>query len=160
MTRLGPRILLGGVVVVVAAAVGYGTYLLGSPAERRSQRFDEQRVSDLESISRTINAYWESNRELPGSLEDLREPEYFVRSIEDQATGEPYEYRVLGESQFELCAVFATSSAPNQGKPARPFLGPAWEHGAGRSCFELEAESSSGAAPMKPPGIAVPAPIP
>jgi len=160
MTRLGPRILLGGVVVVVAAAVGYGTYLLGSPAERRSQRLDEQRVSEVEGIYHAINTYWESNGELPGSLEDLREPNYFVRSIEDPATGEPYEYRVLGESQFELCAVFATDSAPNQGKPARPFLGRAWEHGAGRTCFEVEAESPSGAAPMKPPGIAVPTPMP
>lgn len=157
---LGTKVFLATIVIVVAASVGYGIFLLGSPGEQRLIRFDQRRVSDLDNIARTIDAYWETNEELPKSLEDLSDPRYFVRAIEDPDTGETYDYRVLGEAEYELCAVFSTDSTQYAEGYRRRFSTKAWEHGVGEKCFQLEAQSPAKAPFEEVPSRPAPAPAP
>ena len=51
------------VVLLVVACLAYSMFLLGTPGEQRSLRFDEQRISDLRNISRNVNLYWETNQQ-------------------------------------------------------------------------------------------------
>ena len=150
-TPLGLKIFVGFVVLAIVVVVGYGIYLVGSPAGQRLIKFDDRRVSDLENISRSIDTFWESNGELPGSLQDLQGPQYFVRAIEDPATGEPYEYRTLNETEYELCAVFSSDSAERGKDSRRPFSPRIWDHGPGRACFQLEAASPGNRRPSEGP---------
>ena len=145
------RVLVAGIVVIVVAGVGYGIFLMGSPGQQRDLRLDERRIDDLSSLSSNIDTYWKINGELPPSLAEMTGPRYFVRSIEDPETGAPYEYRFTGagageEAKYELCAVFATDSAERR-EPNRPFSESAWDHGAGRTCFALEAKANPNADP-------------
>ena len=73
------RALLGAVVVVVVAALGYSMFLLGTPGEQRDLRLDRQRVSDLSNIARNINTYWSLNGTLPGSFEDMSGSRFSIR---------------------------------------------------------------------------------
>ena len=140
---------MGFVILAVVLAVGYGIYLVGSPGGQRSQKFDARRVSDLQNISQTIDAYWELNEELPGALQDLQgSRSYYLRSIQDPATREPYEYRVLDGNQYQLCAVFATNSSQKEQRVPRPSSAKFWDHGTGRTCFDLEARAP-GSGPLK-----------
>ena len=152
---LGLKIFLGAVIIAVVAAVGYGIFLVGSPAGQRLQRFDEKRVSNLQNISDALDRFWEVNEELPASLEELQGRRYFVPSIKDPATEEPYEYRVVGENRYELCAVFAIDSSRRREEFPKPFSARTWEHGVGRVCFQLEAE---GPGDRKPREVPVPLP--
>ena len=65
------RAFLGIVVLLVVACLAYSMFLLGTPGEQRSLRFDEQRISDLRNISRNVDLYWETNQQLPESFEDM-----------------------------------------------------------------------------------------
>ncbi len=133
---------MGLVTLAVVLAVGYGAVLVGFPAEQRLLKFDTRRVSDLQNISQTIDIYWEQNGELPGALEDLQGSRlYFVRSIRDPATQQPYEYRVIDGNQYQLCAVFATEPSQQEQRVPRPYSANVWDHGTGRVCFELEAQA-------------------
>ena len=134
---MGVRAFVGVVIAVIVLAVGYGLFLVGTPAQQRLLQFDERRVSDLQQITYSIDSYWERNRRLPESLEDLRDPRYFVSSLSDPKTGEPYEYQTVSEIAYELCAVFEAEYA---GDPyARmPVSESFWYHGIGRTCFTLE----------------------
>jgi len=135
--RSGKIIIVGSVVtVVVVAAVIVGIILLDSPAQERLRRLDERRVSDLRELSYAVDVYWTREGHLPASLAELSEEERIVRDLADPATGQPYEYRVLDDKVYELCAVFARNTASDERDiPYRIF----WFHGTGRQCFQLEA---------------------
>ena len=45
-------------------------------------------------------------------------------------TGEPYEYRVLGPSKYELCATFSMARDADHGV--------FWNHPAGRHCWTID----------------------
>jgi len=134
---MGLKIFVSVVVLAVLVAVVYGFILVGSPGSQRVLRFDEQRVSDLQNISFAIDAYWVRNEQLPENLEALQGQRFFVRSIQDPETEELYEYRVLSQVTYELCAVFAAESSPS---PKPSFSDQPWEHGIGRMCFVREVQ--------------------
>ena len=140
---MGLKIFVSVVVLAVLAAVVYGFILVGSPASQRVLRFDERRVSDLQSISFALDSYWVRNEQLPENLEALQDQRYFVRSIQDPETEEPYEYRVLSAVTYELCAVFLAESSL---LPKPSFSEQPWEHGMGRTCFEREVQKLPGPA--------------
>ena len=123
-------------VVIVAAVIG-GIALLDSPAQERLRRLDERRVEDLHQLAYGVDIYWTREGHLPASLAELSEEERIARDLADPATGQAYEYRVLGDKTFELCAVFANDSGTDgRDIPLRSF----WLHGPGRQCFQLEAQ--------------------
>ena len=153
----GQRIFLGFVTLAVVLAVGYGIYLAGSPAGQRLLKFDDRRVSDFQNISQTLDIYWQQNEELPGALEDLQGSRfYYVRSIEDPETQQPYEYRVIEGNQYQICAVFATDSSQRDQQVPLPYSAKYWAHGVGRTCFDLEARETEAIPLREGPAIPVP----
>jgi hypothetical protein len=139
---LGLKIFVVAVVLSVLLTVGYGIYVVGAPTTQRLVRLDQQRVSDLQNISFAISSYWDRNKELPPSLEALQGPQYFVQSIQDPETSQPYEYHILNEDTYELCATFKTNSTQNYEGSPQSFSERVWNHGIGRGCFQLQAGTS------------------
>ncbi|OHA00455.1 MAG: hypothetical protein A3C11_02240 [Candidatus Sungbacteria bacterium RIFCSPHIGHO2_02_FULL_49_12] len=133
-----------GAVAIVAVGVVSGFFVAGSPFEERLRRFDEQRVSDLQSIQYQIIEYWKAKRVLPSNIENLRnELIGFVPPVDPEPeTGSGYEYTILGPLKFELCAEFKTdsASAPDATRPVvynekTSVLNDVWTHGPSRTCF-------------------------
>ena len=123
--------------IVVTAVIG-GIVLLDSPAQERLRRLDERRVDDLHQLAYGVDIYWTREGHLPASLAELSEEERIARDLADPATDQLYEYRVLGDKTFELCAAFARDSGTDgRDIPDRSF----WLHGPGRQCFQLEAQN-------------------
>ncbi len=143
---VGLKLFSGFVIACVVLAAGYGFTLVGSPAQRRLIQFDERRASDLQSISFAIDAYWQRNKQLPSSFQDLGDQRYYyIQSVQDPKTGAPYEYRILGDVAYELCAVFETDSTELEHRERfpKPFSEKAWDHEIGRTCFEIEVQKAS-----------------
>ena len=65
------RIFHWTVVIVVSGVAIAGLFASGSPSNERAKRLDEQRVSQLESISYAIDQYWNQNKSLPATLTEL-----------------------------------------------------------------------------------------
>ncbi|MDE2843449.1 MAG: DUF5671 domain-containing protein [Chloroflexota bacterium] len=142
VSRAAPMLrgLVIGAVVVVVATLGYSIYLVGTPGEQRDVRLDRERVGHLRDISRNIDTYYRLNGEMPGSLEDLVGPRFYVESIEDPETGGPYEYLISEGNAYEICAFFATDNREEE-RERRSFSESLWDHGPGRNCFQLEARA-------------------
>ena len=134
------RALLAVVLIVVIGCIGYAAYLMGSPGQQRDIALDRDRVSHLTNISANIDTYWGFNEELPAELAQMSGPRYFIGRGHDPESGVPYEYRVIEGARYELCAVFSTDTA-NVSERDRSFSEGAWDHGVGRTCFELEAQA-------------------
>src|SRR5687768_9736947 len=109
------------VTVAVTAAVLAGIYLLGSPSEERARRLDERRVQDLSGISQAIDVYWTRQSNLPASLEQLRSETGASITVVDPLTGAPYEYRLVDDGRYELCASFEGESRESEGRFAAGF---------------------------------------
>lgn len=136
------------VILVVAAAIVAGFFVVGSPKDERLRRFDERRVEDLQNIQSQIIYYWQRKEQLPASLEMLRDDLGGFQVPKDPETGSPYEYKIKGPLSFALCANFVRPSdygtdnsrwyVPAPAYPeSKPYSEPSnWQHGTGYVCFE------------------------
>ncbi len=127
-----------GIVIVLLAVVS-GFVVTGSPAARRAERLDEQRLMDVQSIVSTVDniAYdgkWDTPRSqlplvpLPATLDEVAKlGSIDTISTRDPETGMLYEYRVTGTSTFEVCTTFTYERAETFGEE--------WNHPAGHHCF-------------------------
>lgn len=139
-----PKKLAWAVSAVVLLSIAAGFLIIGTPAVQRDRRFDEQRVSDLQVLQSQIVNYWDQKDALPQELDDLEDSISGYAVPNDPDTKEPYEYMVVDELSFELCAAFKTSSDDfgAYSVPADPYFYRGissqqnWAHNAGRTCFE------------------------
>jgi len=125
--------------LAVVAAVIWGFAIVGSPDTRRQERMDDRRLDALRDIQREIQDLLVDpeepavlRRALPASLDELAAAAR-DRKIEktDPETGIPYDYRVLSESTYELCAVFLFARDETRAV--------FWNHPAGRHCYRIDA---------------------
>ena len=151
-TKSALRALLGVVLVVVIATLGYSIFLLGAPGEQRDLRLDRERVSNLVDIARNVDIYWSLNGTLPRSFEEMSGSRFSIRSVNDPESDNQYGYNVVEDSAYELCAVFSTDT-DESGASERLFSDRAWAHGIGLTCFQLKAEAVD-------PGLKPPSAIP
>lgn len=138
------------VIAVVAVSVIGGFFIVGSPGDERARRFDEERVSHLQTIQGEVVYYWQNKEVLPKNLDELTDSIRGFRAPMDPETGASYTYTVKNDLLFELCATFVTTSTgyknPDVPIPAMPISRPylhdpyssTWEHGIGKTCFERE----------------------
>ena len=119
----------------VVAAIVAGLILIGSPAAERVRRLDDIRVRDLTELSNAIDLHWRREGKLPVSLDVLATiPGAAFRSTMDPSTEEPYSYRVVDGARYELCASFGAEDVVHE------YSDRFWAHGAGRKCFEVDAQ--------------------
>ncbi len=130
--------------IVVAAMIVLGFLLVGSPAQQRKVRFDDQRVSQLSTIQSQITNYYSIKQALPAKLEDLTNSLIGYSVPVDPNGGAAFEYTVKSPLTFELCATFEAESVSNGSSviKAIPYydgynrFDENWTHGVGRTCFE------------------------
>ncbi len=134
------------VIAIIAIAIVAGFFLVGSPSDERARRFDDQRVSDLQSIQGQIIYYWQNKGKLPAIFDDLKDPISGFVAAKDPETGAEYGYNVKGVLAFSLCANFNQPSTQQGQKVASvpapmayPYPGgnaSNWDHPAGQYCFD------------------------
>jgi len=152
-------------VVIVLAAITWAFTVIGGPGSQRTLKLDQRRLEDLQSIQWSVINYWQQTETLPANLATLSTPlsQFLVPSDPEFQKGKVYEYRVVGDKSFELCATFSAPLpegwVPNGGgmypmqdiamtEPAmlgtpaaissRPGMAPkndTWAHDIGRTCY-------------------------
>lgn len=126
--------------LAVAAGITLGLMKLGGRARQRDISADQRRSQDLQNIATAIDSrYRFGERKLPPDLAALRS--YDARfSLRDPVTNSPYEYRPTGDTQYELCAIFALDSTAETS--FQPQFGRFNSHSAGKQCFSNDAVRS------------------
>lgn len=127
--------------ILTIISIGCGFLLIGSPAQVRAQRYDAQRVSDLQSLQSQILNYWQQKHELPYSLSVLNDDFSGYREPLDPETGTEYGYTAqgidttLGTVGFTLCATFTTTGGQSSATTPARTIGDNWSHYPGSNCF-------------------------
>jgi len=136
-----------GVVVLAAATIIAGFFIVGTPAEARLARFDAQKVSDLQNIQSQVVYYWQAKQVLPKTITDLNNSLAYGPLPVDPQTSEAYVYQATGALSFKLCATFNAESRINQAvyrtepmavmpSGSKGALQDNWQHSAGEVCFD------------------------
>jgi hypothetical protein len=141
------KLVAWGCGILVVLTIGSGFLIIGTPAQARNYLFDEQKVSDLQTIQSEVVTYWQETGTLPTSLAQLVDPTAGVTVPIDEQTGKQYEYDVLGKLSFKVCANFNAITDPNAitpemlsipapaGAAGPQDLNDSWYHEAGDQCF-------------------------
>ena len=147
VSTLRARVGFAAMIAVVLAAIVLGLWFAGSPRQARLLAEDEQRVRDLAAIDQRVEQYYLDKGSLPQALADGdTNPGTFVEQKRDRVTGQPYMYRAVDATHFQVGAVFALPSGT--GNPMASFggIGPVfpadtgfWKHGAGPKTFNIDA---------------------
>ncbi len=136
-----PRVLAWVTSGILLAVFVMTFIVVGTPAELRAKRLDDQRVSHLMQIQNEVFNYYSTKNTLPPSIEALRnDVTGFIPPV-DPETGVPYEYQSTGALAFQLCGTFTTESKATQPRIREVItsFGPVtetWAHAVGRACFD------------------------
>lgn len=137
----GLQLFIGLIILVVIAAIVAGFFFIGSPANRRLIKMDQQRINDLSTIRGNVVNFWEVKERLPQDYGQL-EGELLGWTVPvDPETEETYVYEITGELSFRICADFARATENEE--YAREYYydhyllkGDSFAHEAGEQCFE------------------------
>jgi hypothetical protein len=134
---------VGSLILVIAAFVT-SLFIVDSPAETRNKRYDNQVVNNFSQISYEIDNYYENNGSLPASLEDLSGSQPYFRQeiITDSESKEVYQYEVVDEKNYKLCANFKSSNLEDDGNYYNDYNKDEWPHEAGEKCFDREVRTN------------------
>jgi hypothetical protein len=137
-------ITIGVISLFTLATVVYGFFIAGSPSEARGAQFDQDRVSDLQSLSYSVDNYYSLNKKLPKTLTDLSASKYSYSSenLKDPETGKSYEYKSTGTTSYQLCATFSTDSTNPDKRNPYGYENEKFKHPKGHHCFDLKVTSS------------------
>ncbi|HBL39297.1 TPA: hypothetical protein DDZ10_01350 [Candidatus Uhrbacteria bacterium] len=131
--KLLPRLLTSFSYLLVLIAVVLGFIVVGSPASQRAVKYDMERINDLRALQYEILNFYDREDTLPSDLSSFR-----GGITKDPKTDESYEYRVVDEDTFEVCAVFDKDYEESNSSGYYPYMERAelFEYKAGKTCFE------------------------
>jgi hypothetical protein len=127
------KILAMGAAFVASFAVATSIWL-NPPSENRARAMDDQRVRQLGQIESAINNHYRLRQKLPAHLEELEADKGNLapEKLLDPGTGKPFEYEVVGEKDYRLCAIFERSTDGEHNLRGNRL------HKAGRDCFDYK----------------------
>ena len=128
--------------VLVAVAIIASFFVIGSPTTARLTQFDNQKLSDLQTIQQQIVNYWQTKEKLPNDLNDLNDSISGFRVPIDPQSKTNYEYTIIDSEKlsFNLCANFNKQSDNKNEQITKPMYYDSlytqnWNHPAGYFCF-------------------------
>ncbi|MBI2437020.1 MAG: hypothetical protein HYV41_04755 [Candidatus Magasanikbacteria bacterium] len=137
-----PKNMAWGTSIVLLAVIIAGFFIMGTPGEQRARRFDEDRISDLQTLQYQIIEHWITKDTLPENLDILKNDITGFTVPLDPQTQNAYEYTPTGNLSFELCAMFNTdqnNTDKNRMMETSVWYpnieSENWKHGMGRNCF-------------------------
>jgi hypothetical protein len=130
--------------LVVAAAFIGALIIVESPAETRNRKFDNAVLEDFSMIDGAINQYYSEYDKLPQDLDALMGEYTYItdKQLIDKATGEKHEYNIIGEREYELCAIFRTSNLEDETQRYYPYKD-RWPHDSGKQCLKQKVREES-----------------
>lgn len=93
-----------GTLALVAIIVPFASFT--NPKKQLAIKLDQQRINQFNSIYGYIQNYYKSNAALPQNLEFISTADV----TRDPETQVPFEYEILGQNTFKLCATFSSDS--------------------------------------------------
>jgi len=113
-----------------------GVYFVGNPSQARAERYDQQRIDDLRALHYGVQTHYQMQKKLPASLLDIDTD--YGQMYGDPETGESYEYMVVSDNTYKICAIFSTSNMTEYREGHIREYQLSEKHEKGHHCFERQ----------------------
>ena len=133
-----------GSLIFILFTLVFGFVIADSPAQVRKMKHDSNILRDFNDIKYGIDEYVRNNDSLPENLNNMN------RSIRIDGNVADYEYRIINEDKYELCANFETNNKDNLSLDD-DYLNKEWPHEIGYQCFQEKSQAEMDG--MLRPGI-------
>ncbi|MEA3398130.1 MAG: DUF5671 domain-containing protein [Patescibacteria group bacterium] len=129
------RIYFYGSLAIVIAVFIASLFFVESPTETRNRKFDNNIISAFEQIDGAINTYYSDNQALPDNLDALKSefPYIMDEDLRDPETKRAFEYNILQDNEYKLCATFRTANIDNDNY--KNYYKDRWPHKSGYQCL-------------------------
>lgn len=118
-------------IIIIAVSIIGSLFIIDSPQIANLKKADQQRANDLSRLGNMINIYYQENDELPENLTTAR-----FSQFKDPKTEESYDYTIISEEKYELCADFSLAvEEDNNDKYYYDGNQDWYYHDAGHQCF-------------------------
>ena len=159
LNSMSRKVWIGVSFLIILGAIVWGFSVLGSPRTQQLLKYEQQKVSDLQSINGQVENYYASKGVLPNTLEERVGGNYYIPRVDPQSQ-KPYEYEKGNDTTYKLCAEFnKASDDKNSTNPVAyeySYNGiNTWIHPAGKHCFKQTINPNT----YRYPKAAPPAPI-
>jgi hypothetical protein len=131
--------------IVIAAAMVVALTQIPNPSQVREMKMDNEMVGDLQDMQWRIEDYYRTNDSLPADLQTL----YGEFAVPETPADKPdYEYSVMEEEAYKLCATFTHDSTGVSTEYTRDRIVPGpnfpgnynWDYKAGYWCFDRKVD--------------------
>jgi len=114
----------------------------GTPSEHKAITLDKQRLQAFDTIAIRIKSYSDDNK-LPQSLSQVSSlnSSYSSKILTDPETGKSYDYKLISDTSFQLCAVFSTESYKQDKNTLELFAEHNISYKKGYNCFTYHQKS-------------------
>jgi hypothetical protein len=132
----------GSLVFVIAVFIA-SLFFVESPSATRDRKIDQQIINNFSSLDYAINDYYNEFEKMPVSLLELKEESGHIlrdEDIRDPESKELFEYKITGQTSFELCANFRTSNKDENDARYR-YMPENNLHDSGYQCLERKIKS-------------------
>jgi hypothetical protein len=138
------RIYFYSALVIVLATFIVSMFIVESPSETRNRRFDDMVLQNFMSIDSAINQYYLDKKKLPDNLDELKSDYPYItdETLQDKATGVKFDYKIIENNKYELCATFLTSNKDIKDIDIYSYKDQ-WPHDAGYQCLSQKVIQSN-----------------
>jgi len=136
--------------IIIIGALSSALIFGESPMEARNKKLDNAILNDFSSIKNAIDQYYITNENLPKNLSVLEEEIGFITQdiLTDPEKSLDYQYNILDEKKYELCADFKTSNLEDN-NVANEFYREIWPHKEGSQCIGKSIENLKEVYPVR-----------
>jgi hypothetical protein len=128
----GRFLAIAGAIAAVTAVCA--SIYLNPPSAVKARELDQNRLRSLQQIDMAIKAYYHNHQVLPDRLDAVENKDGLSARSDwkDPVTQRPYEYGVIGKTNYRLCADFSADSEGDEDPYAPAFR----KHHKGHDCFQ------------------------
>lgn len=140
-------------ITVVLVTFIASMFFVDSPTETRKRKIDAQVLNDFEMINSNLEMYYQSLKKMPTDLNELvDEFKETGLHLKNPADDKMYEYKVIGEREYSLCANFLASNKIEENDVTMYDQSGRWPHDAGYQCISqklMKLDEKNAAVPLK-----------
>lgn len=141
----------GSLAIILIAFIA-ALFNVESPTEARNRKLDNTIVMEFDTIDSAINQYYNDKKKMPESLDQLKEDYNYItdETLSDAATAKNYDYKVVADKKYELCATFHRSNKEEKNRQYFE-MKDRWPHDAGYQCIGQKITVTDNAKPVPLP---------
>jgi len=139
----------GSLIIVIAVFIA-SLFTVESPTRTRNRKIDEAMLENFSLINNDISMYFEDYEKLPDSLDVLVNEYNFLgnRDLVDPETKQAYEYKIIDDKTYEICATFRTSNLEEEDERYKYVMDTS-RHDMGYQCLKQKIRDNDTRVPMQ-----------